>query len=57
MKTYRIDEVFQDIKGDDKHVLMNIPPEVIKDMGWEPGDTLNIKAIDGVIKITKVDNG
>jgi len=58
MKTYKYEEVFQDIPGDDENVLMNIPPEVAEQVGWKPGDTLRIKqSTDGVIKITKVKNG
>lgn len=53
--TYKVEDVFEDIEGDDKNVLMNIPPEVAERMGWQPGDVLKITAEDGNIVITKVD--
>ncbi len=56
-KTYAVDEIFEDIEGDPENVLMNIPPEIAKQMGWNPGDTLKITTEDGAISITKVENG
>ena len=56
-KTYAVDEIFEDIEGDSENVLMNIPPEIAEQMGWNPGDTLKITTEDGAISITKVDNG
>jgi antitoxin component of MazEF toxin-antitoxin module len=55
MKTYKQEEIFQDIPGNKSHVVMNIPPEVAKQAGWVPGDKLSIKTEkNGSIKITKV---
>ena len=54
--TYKAEDVFQDIEGDDKNVLMNIPPEVSELMGWKPGDVLKITVEDGQISITKKDD-
>ena len=51
--TYKVEDIFHDIEGDDKNVLMNIPPEVAERMGWEPGDVLKITVEDGVISISK----
>ena len=53
--TYKVEDIFEDIEGDDKNVLMNIPPEVSKKMGWEPGDTLKITVENGTIVMTKVE--
>lgn len=53
--TYKVEDIFQDIEGDDKNVLMNIPPEVAERMGWQPGDILKITVEDGQISITKKD--
>jgi AbrB family looped-hinge helix DNA binding protein len=53
--TYKVEDIFKDIEGDDKNVLMNIPPEVSERMGWEPGDTLKITVEDGNITIVKVE--
>jgi bifunctional DNA-binding transcriptional regulator/antitoxin component of YhaV-PrlF toxin-antitoxin module len=53
--TYKVEDIFEDIEGDDKNVLMNIPPEVSEKMGWVPGDVLKINVEEGVISITKVE--
>lgn len=53
--TYKVEDIFEDIEGDDKNVLMNIPPEVSEKMGWVPGDVLKINIEEGVISITKVE--
>lgn len=55
--TYKADQIFQDIEGDEDNVLMNIPPEVAEKMGWKPGDVLKINILeDGSISIVKKDN-
>ena len=54
--TYKVEDIFEDIEGDDKNVLMNIPPEVSERMGWVPGDVLKITVEDGQISITKKDD-
>lgn len=53
--TYKVEDVFEDIEGDDKNVLMNIPPEIAERMGWQPGDVLKIIVEDGNIVINKID--
>ena len=54
---YKVEDIFQDIEGDDKNVLMNIPPEISERMGWVEGDVLKITVEDGQISIIKtVDN-
>lgn len=53
--TYKVEDIFEDIKGDDDNVLMNIPPEVSERMGWKPGDTLKITVEDGNLTIVKVE--
>lgn len=57
MMTYKVEDIFQDIEGDDENVLMTIPPEIRDKMGWKEGDTLKIIKEEGVITITKVENG
>lgn len=52
--TYKVEDVFEDIEGDDKNVLMNIPPEIAERMGWQPGDVLKIIVEDGSIVINKI---
>ena len=51
--TYKAEDIFQDIEGDDKNVVMNIPPEISERMGWTEGDVLKIVVEDGVISIEK----
>jgi hypothetical protein len=56
--TYKAEDIFQDIDGDDENVLMNIPPEVAEKAGFKPGDKLKIeKHPAGGISITKVKDG
>ena len=54
---YSADDIFEDIDGDPENVNMNIPPEIAEKMGWIPGDVLKIIVENGVMSITKVDNG
>ena len=53
--TYKVEDIFEDIEGDDENVLMNIPPEVSERMGWKPGDVLKITVEDGNLTIVKVE--
>jgi AbrB family looped-hinge helix DNA binding protein len=55
--TYKAEDIFQDIDGDEDNVLMNIPPEIAERMGWKPGDVLRIQVEEtGGISIKKVEN-
>ena len=55
--TYKAEDIFQDIDGDDKNVLMTIPPEVAERAGFKEGDILKIEILeDGALSITKKDN-
>ena len=51
--TYKVEDIFQDIEGDDKNVNMTIPPEISERMGWTEGDILKITVEDGQISISK----
>lgn len=54
---YKAEDIFHDIPGDDKNVLMTIPPEVLEKMGWSEGDTIRVKVNeDNTISITKVED-
>ena len=54
---YKVEDIFQDIEGDEDNVLMNIPPEIAEQMGWKPGDVLRIITEEtGGISIIKVEN-
>ena len=52
---YKVEDIFKDIEGDEKNVLMNIPPEVSEKMGWVEGDTPKFTTKDGNIVIEKVE--
>ena len=56
-REYKVEEIFEDIEDDPENVLMNIPPEISEQMGWQTGDKLKINIERGVISITKVENG
>ena len=51
--TYKAEDIFEDIEGDDENVVKNIPPEILEQMGWVPGDTLLISSEQGCITISK----
>ncbi len=40
--TYKVEDIFQDIPGDDKNVNFTIPPEIMEAQGWKEGDTIKI---------------
>ena len=55
--TYHADDIFEDIEGDEENVLMKIPPEICKKMGWKPGDSLSVtQGKDGSITMKKIEN-
>ena len=51
--TYKVEDIFEDIEGDDKNVNRTIPPEISERMGWTEGDILKITVEDGQISISK----
>ena len=51
--TYKVEDIFEDIEGDDKNVNMTIPPEISERMGWTEGDILKITVEGGQISIIK----
>lgn len=53
-KTYKYEEVFQDIEGDPDNVLLTFPPEVIEQAGWKEGDALSFTVENGSLLINKV---
>ena len=52
-KTYKVEDIFQDIPGDPENVNMTIPPEVCEAAGIKEGDTVKIEVKDGHMVITK----
>lgn len=55
-KEYKVEDIFEDIEGDEENVLMNIPPEIAEQMGWKEGDVLQFEEEKGSIVITKKQN-
>ena len=52
---YKAEEIFQDIPGDDKNVMMTIPPEIMEKQGWKEGTKIKVEIGDqGSIIITEV---
>ena len=53
--TYKAEEIFQDIPGDKKNVMMTIPPEIMEKQGWKEGTKIKIEIGDkGTLIITEV---
>jgi hypothetical protein len=52
-KTYKVEELFEEIPGDPDNVMMKIPDEICEAQGWKEGDTLTIKVEDGALVISK----
>jgi hypothetical protein len=52
-KTFLVEEIFEDIPGDPDNVIMKLPPELCKEMGWTEGVELDITVEDGAISIKK----
>jgi hypothetical protein len=55
-KTYKVEDIFTDIKDDPDNVLMTIPPEIIKHLGLKVGDSLNVSVENKSIRLEKIDN-
>ena len=39
-KTFKYEDVFEDIPGDPDNVNVNFPPDVLEQAGWSVGDIL-----------------
>lgn len=50
---FNAEEIFEDIPGDPDNVMLKFPPELLEQVGWKEGDTLNIKLEEGAIVISK----
>ncbi len=51
--TFNAEDIFEDIPGDPDNVILKFPPELLEQVGWKEGDTLNINLEDGALVITK----
>ena len=53
--TYKVEDIFEDIPNDKENVIMNLPPEVMKEAGIKPGDSVKILLGDqGSLIIEKI---
>ena len=53
---FKVEDIFQDIPGDEKMMNMKIPDEIMESQGWKEGDNLRIQWGDqGTIRIEKVE--
>ena len=51
--TFNAEDIFEEIPGDPDNVILKFPPELLKEMGWKEGDTLDITLEDGSIVVKK----
>ena len=51
--TFLAEEIFEEIPGDPDNVMLKFPPELLEQVGWKEGDTLNITLEDGALVISK----
>ena len=51
--TFKAEEIFEEIPGDPDNVILKFPPELLEQVGWKEGDTLNIQLEEGAIVISK----
>ncbi len=42
---------------DNGDAIIELPQELIEELGWQVGDTLHMELIDGSIVIENIDNG
>ena len=56
-QSFKVEDIFEDIPGDPDNVIMKIPPEICEAQGWKEGDIMNITVEDGVMIISKKNNG
>lgn len=53
-KTWKIEEIFQDIEGDSENVKMTIPSEIAEYLGLEEGGEVRIQTTENGLIITKI---
>jgi hypothetical protein len=55
MIEYKVEDIFEDIPGDEKQVIMKIPEEIMEAQGWKEGTKIRVKWGDqGTIIIEEV---
>lgn len=56
-KTYKTEDIFVDIPNDPDNIYINIPDEIIRELGWSESDTINIKINDNAIILERIEHG
>ena len=52
-KTWKVEEIFQDIEGDPDNVTMQIPYEISQYLNLQPGDRIGVQVTESGLVITK----
>ena len=52
-KTWKVEEIFQDIEGDPDNVIMQIPYEISQYLDLQPGDRIGVQVTESGLVITK----
>lgn len=53
-KTWKVEDIFQEIPGDPDNVNMIIPDEIVEYLELNEGDTIRIEMSDGGLILSKV---
>ncbi len=53
-KTWKVEDIFQDIEGDPDNVNMIIPDEIAEYLGFQEGDTIRIQVTESGLILEKV---
>jgi hypothetical protein len=53
MKSYKVEDLFQDDPNDPDSLIFTIPEEICEELGLNPGDTIEWEADDGTLKFRK----
>lgn len=52
--SWKIDEIFQDVPGDEENVKMVIPDEIVKQLDLNEGDTIRIQVTESGLVLSKI---
>ena len=57
MLEFKANEIFKDVPGDEKKVIMTIPEPIMKKQGWSEGTKIKVKWGDqGTIIIEEIED-
>lgn len=54
MYTYKVEDIFQDIEGDNEYCLMVIPEEIMTLAGFKIGDRVSIEVLNQTLLIKRI---